>query len=164
MSRSTRRPRSNRYSDDYSPDLEYIAENLGKTQDYAEYLAENLDKTVAYSEYIAEQIGKTAGEREYEKSIGIDQLIKNSFEDRYNFKDTTVNANQGFMVLSKGRDYIIIENNGSRTSHWISKDDKLLDSDNYEYDIISYNLMPVGLYVLLDGHLKVKEGDTLYIK
>jgi len=158
LKRSTRRPRSNRYNDNYSPDLEYITENLSKTQDYAEYLAENLDEIMenaqSYSEYLAENLEKTV---EYTKYIAENLVTINSDCSNINRADR-----RGFRILSKGNNYIMLDSD-SPSSHWISESDTLIDSDDYVYKILNYNLTGYNLYLRLDGHLKLKEGELIYV-
>ena len=178
MKRSIIRPNSNRYSENYKPDSEYIAENLSKTQEYSKYLTDNLDKMVeydeakhivdnldnyqSYSEYIAEQISKTEGEREYEKSIGVEALLKEGFNKRYHSRNYPIQNRRVCKIVSKGNNYVMLDNDSNK-SHWISKTDTLIDDDNYVYEILKYDLSGYNLYLRLDGHLKLKEGDNLYV-
>lgn len=174
MKRSIVRPNSNRYSKNYKPDLEYIIDNLDKTQSYSEYIADNFDNMLEYSEaqhivdglesyqsftdYIAEHIGKTVSEREYEKDIGLDALIKEGFEKRY----YNQHNRRACRIVSKGNNYVMLDSDSS-SSHWISETDTLIDDDNYVYEILKYDLSGYNLYLKLDGHLKLKEGDNLYV-
>ena len=158
MKRSIKRPKSNRYSDDYSPDLEYIAENLDNAQNYSEYLAENLDEIMknsqSYTEYLAENLEKSV---EYTKYIAENLVTINSDYSNIDRRDR-----RGFRILSKGNNYIMLDSD-SPSSHWISESDTLIDSDDYVYKILSYNLTGYNLYLRLDGHLKLKEGEIIYV-
>ena len=169
MKRNIRKPRSNRYSKNYKPDLDYILEHLDNSQSYTEYIVENLDKAQDYTEYIAENIDNIQSYTEYiAEALNVRDdithklgVIEEAFQRRYS---PNQNYNRrGFKILSKGNDYIILESDG-RNSHWISRDDTLIDEDNMEHTIKSYNIMPNGLYLFLDGHLKLKEKEILYVK
>jgi hypothetical protein len=159
LKRRTKKPKSNRYSEGYKPDLEYIIDNIDNTQNYAEYLAENMDeimeKAQEYSEYLAENLDKTVGYTEYiAESLSVTIDSGHSNIDR--------NNRRGFRIISKGKDYIMLDSD-SPSSHWISKDDTLIDSDDYVYKILDYNLTGYNLYLRLDGHLKLKEGELIYV-
>jgi hypothetical protein len=159
LRKNIRKPRSNRYSKNYKPDLDYILDHLDNTISFSDYIADNLDTEYQkYSDYLVENLDKT---NDYSKYVA--ESLESAFNRRYNFTTSSEHI-RCFKIISKGRDYIILDGSGSVSSHWISKDDKLIDKDGLVHTILNWHLTPSGLYLLLDGHLKLNAGEDLYVK
>ena len=71
---------------------DYLAEELEKTQKHNDYLAEEVEKGQNYSEYLAEQLQKNCDHNDYlaeqvEKSINYSDYLAENIENNINYSD-----------------------------------------------------------------------------